>query len=452
MGFHNVEKWDWKYALLKQFVRFNFKSYFKRIIVQGKNNIPKDKPIIYVPNHQNALMDALAVLSTTKGQPVFLARSDIFKKPLLNKILTFLKMIPIYRIRDGYGNLKMNDEIIQKITDILSQNHSLILFPEGNHGEKRKLRPLKKGVSRIAFQAEEAFHFDLDIQIIPVGLDYTNYIKFNHELFVNYGKPISLKSYLPLYKENPAKAHNAVIEKIASSLKPLMLQVSSTSFYELINSARYIFRHQAARYFELPDLKGANRFITDQKFIKLCDQAVKDHPEEAEQANEHLRAYEKALEKLNLRDWVFKKGPFSWVILFLQVPVLIGLSPVFIYGLLNHILPSFIPMYVSRKLKDKQFWSSIRSTMTLVTFPLFYLIQFGIVFLFLKNPLGAFIYLFTLPISGLVAYHYSTWFKKLRAKFKFNFLRRKNNNLLMNAVENRKKLMGILDKWFAEKR
>ena len=84
MGKSNIEKFSLGYAILKSFVRVwhNFVHY-RRVIVIGKENIKSENHNIFAPNHQNALMDALAVLCTTPGQPIFLARSDIFKKKFL---------------------------------------------------------------------------------------------------------------------------------------------------------------------------------------------------------------------------------------------------------------------------------------------------------------------------------------------------------------------------------
>jgi len=448
MGFYNVEKWDWKYALLKLFVDFNYKSYYKSIKATGKENIPKNKPVIFAPNHQNALMDALAILYTTRGQPVFTARSDIFKKPIVKKILTFLKLIPIYRIRDGYGNLKLNDEIIRKITDILSQNHSMVIFPEGNHGEKRKLRPLKKGICRMAFQAEEAYDYKLDIQIVPVGLDYTNYYKFNHKLIVNFGKPISVQDYISLYKENPSKAHLAIINKLSAELKKLMLHIESSSYYQLIDELREIYKHRMKAHLQLPNLKHLNKFRADKKLIQVCESAIEKYPEEAETANDKINAYTSYRKKLKFREWIFQKEPFAWWKIVLQIPILIVLFPLFLYGLINHLLPSLLPVYFSRKMKDIQFRSSVRSTLTLVTFPIFYLLQFLTVWLITTNIQYALIYLITLPITGFIAYHWSVWAKKLWAKFKFNWLKRTKNNILHQAISLRKKLIEITDNWF----
>ncbi len=448
MGFNNVEKWDWRYAFLKRFVNFNFRCFFRSVKVTGKENIPENKPVIFAPNHQNALMDALALLATTKGQPIFLARSDIFKKPLLAKVLNFLKMIPIYRIRDGYGNLKLNDEILRKITSILSKNHSMVIFPEGNHGDKRTLRPLKKGICRMAFQAEEAYNYNLDIQIVPVGLDYTNYYKFNHRLLVNFGKPIPVHDYTSLYKEAPSKAHLKILDKIGQELKKVMLHVNNLHYYQLINELREIYKYKMRDYLKLSNLKHHNKFKADKRLIETCENAIENKPEEAKVAYHKLRVYRKCRGKLGVREWVFQKAPFSWPGNIAQIPLLIILFPVFVYGFINHILPALLPLYFSKKMKDKQFWSSVRSTMTLVTFPVFYLLQFLVVYLIIQDFQFSLIYLLSLPVTGIIAYHYSVWFKKLRAKLKYNILKFKKNRTLEEAIKRRSELIEIVNSWF----
>jgi 1-acyl-sn-glycerol-3-phosphate acyltransferase len=96
MGKANIEKYSNRYALLKSIAGFwHSKVFYRKVIVVGLENINPDDHLIYAPNHQNALMDALAVLFTNKGQPVFLARADIFKKKLVASILFFLKILPV---------------------------------------------------------------------------------------------------------------------------------------------------------------------------------------------------------------------------------------------------------------------------------------------------------------------------------------------------------------------
>jgi 1-acyl-sn-glycerol-3-phosphate acyltransferase len=113
-------------------------------------------------------MDALAVLFTHKGQPIFLARADIFKSKFIASLLFFLKILPVYRLRDGFDNVKSNDIIFNKTIDVLRNKNGLVILPEGSHEGVRRLRQLKKGICRIAFQADEATGFNLNIKIIPV--------------------------------------------------------------------------------------------------------------------------------------------------------------------------------------------------------------------------------------------------------------------------------------------
>ena len=86
--------------------------------------------------------------------------------------------------------------------------------------------------------------------------------------------------------------------------------------------------------------------------------------------------------------------------------------------------------------------------MTLLTFPVFYLLQFLVVHLVVSDFIFSLIYLASLPVTGIIAYHYSVWVKKLRAKFKYNLLKFKKNRTLEEAIKLRNELIKIVDSWF----
>ena len=111
--------------------------------------------MIFAPNHQNALNDALIVLFSAPGDVVFLARADIFKKRFLAFFLNSLKILPVFRQRDGAAELGKNADIFDISVDVLKNRHYLCVMPEGNHGDQRRLRSLVKGIFRIAFSAQE---------------------------------------------------------------------------------------------------------------------------------------------------------------------------------------------------------------------------------------------------------------------------------------------------------
>ena len=82
--------------------------------VTGLHHVPNDRPVILACNHPNAFMDAIMLGSTTRRRTWFLARSDVFRKKWLAQFLSFIGIIPIYRLLEGAENLSKNDETFEK--------------------------------------------------------------------------------------------------------------------------------------------------------------------------------------------------------------------------------------------------------------------------------------------------------------------------------------------------
>ena len=70
----SIDQWSWFYAFLQIFiVRPIYNYYYRKIKIINADRIPKGQPVILAPNHQNALMDALAFVEGINFQTVFLA-------------------------------------------------------------------------------------------------------------------------------------------------------------------------------------------------------------------------------------------------------------------------------------------------------------------------------------------------------------------------------------------
>lgn len=199
-------------------------------MVKGESNIPKDGPILFLANHQNALLDALLIATNSKRKIYFVARADIFKRNYARKFLAGLYMMPIYRIRDGKASLKLNDEIFDKCSEVLNSNQCLAVFPEGNHSLKRRLRPLSKGFTRIVYSALEK-NSDLDLKIVPVGLNYSSHQFYQSSVSMYFGKPIDAQKFRgPDERENIAALKGAVTD----SLKELVVHIENEEHYDAI--------------------------------------------------------------------------------------------------------------------------------------------------------------------------------------------------------------------------
>ena len=178
------------YNLLVPYVRWTFRRMLHRVDYIGRENIPADAAVIYSPNHVNTLLDALAILSSEERPVVFAARADIFRKPAIARILNFLKILPIYRIRDGAESLAENDWTFRNAVNSLNAGLPFCIFPEGRHSQEPGLLPLRKGIARIALKAVE--EVDKPVYIVPVGLVYDDLKTFRTGLTIRFGQPIAV--------------------------------------------------------------------------------------------------------------------------------------------------------------------------------------------------------------------------------------------------------------------
>jgi len=422
MGKENIEKYSAGYALLKSIAGFWHNNvFYRKVIVLGRENIKPDDHLIFAPNHQNALMDALAVLFTHSGQPVFLARADIFKRKTVASILYFLKILPVYRIRDGFSSLKGNDDIFLKTIDVLKNNNGLVILPEGDHAGFRRLRQLKKGICRVAFQSDEATGFTLNIKIIPVALEFSNYARFRQVLTVAYGKPLDVSEFFELYKVSPERALNELRAKLSAEMKGIMIHIESEENYEAIDELRAMINGRFSDDIRFPKLFRDRILVNKMNLLKnsdpdlygrICTLSLKVK-KKAKDLNTDYRLLEK------------KKHPLGWLIA--GVIGIIVTFPLFIYGNIFNLTFLEIPNLQIRKIKDPQFHSSIRYGISLalafVFLPLYLIIS-----LFIFSPwwLGLIIFL-TLPLSGLFAWNYYLQFHRITGGFRIRKLIREKD-------------------------
>lgn len=205
------------YALVRKYVALGLKLYFRDIRMPGAENIPASGPVIFTVNHQNAFLDALLVATSNQRHTHFLVRADVFRFRLIRMFFSSLNMMPIYRIRDGRHSLINNHEIFEQCIAVLGQGQALMLFPEADHHQKRLLLPLSKGFTRIALG------MDHPVQIVPVGLNYTHHRSFGGSVSLNYGKPISTKTY---------SDQRALRQKVNNQMQQLITSIPDDEYYQ----------------------------------------------------------------------------------------------------------------------------------------------------------------------------------------------------------------------------
>ncbi|MBE0674583.1 MAG: 1-acyl-sn-glycerol-3-phosphate acyltransferase [Bacteroidales bacterium] len=439
MARHNIEKFSFGYAILKLMVdTWHNYVYYRRVIVLGRDNVDPDSHNIFAPNHQNALMDALAVLCTNKGQPVFLARSDIYKKKFISKILYYIKILPVYRMRDGFETLKLNDEVFLKTVDVIKSRNGLVILPEGNHAGQRRLRQLKKGICRIAFSAEEINDFNLNIKLIPVGLEFSSYFRFRQVLTVVYGKPVEVSQFRDTYLENQPKALNDLREALSEGMKKLIVHIESEEDYEALDELRSIVNGRYSDRVRFPKI-FRDRVLID-RVNKLSAENQELYKTICEKS---LSVKQKALD-LRIGYRYLEKKRHGFLSLTLGALLLLATLPLFLYGMAFNYIFIEVPKMPLKKIADQQFHSSVRYVVSLllaiVMMPLYLILS-----LILLKPWWVSLLVFiSIPVSGLIAWNWALLFRRIEGGFRIRRLISAGNKTYKELKEDHSALMKII--------
>lgn len=236
------------YACFRFFMRLLLRLYYYEIKVEGIENVPKGAPLIVTPNHQNALMDPILVGAFIPIPLHYLTRSDVFNK-WTNPILRLFNMMPVYRIRDGYSKLALNDKIFADCHEIFKSKGSVLMFAEGNHGKEYFLRPLTKGASRLALKSQSAM--DENLMVLPVGLNFFEHRRPQSTVLIKFGKPVLVRNYLPEYEQNYTKGLIKMREGIAGAMKKTLIIPEETPDYALRKEAVFQPAHEPLSFDEL---------------------------------------------------------------------------------------------------------------------------------------------------------------------------------------------------------
>lgn len=157
-----------------------------RLTVIGRENIPEDRPVLFVGNHQS-FFDVITCFPLIKNRFAYIAKKEIDEIPLLGLSMRFLGCLFIDRenLREGVKTiLKAADEVKEDGT-------SIFIFPEGTRnksGDELNLGDFHEGSFRVAQKGE--------CPIIPVSFNNTANVLENHfpsirsqKVVIEFGEP-----------------------------------------------------------------------------------------------------------------------------------------------------------------------------------------------------------------------------------------------------------------------
>ncbi len=184
-------------TFLKYWVRLALPFFAKRVNFRGRQQLAEEGPLILAVNHPNSFLDAVLMGAFMHQHVHYLARGDVFRIGWVRRLFTQMKMLPIYRMRDGKDKLGLNDQTFEKSREVLEKNGILLVFVEGFCEHQTTLQlPLKKGAPRVI---EDCWRKGIPVRILPVWLQYSSFTNYPKEIEIRMGTII----------EKPADIANA---------------------------------------------------------------------------------------------------------------------------------------------------------------------------------------------------------------------------------------------------
>ena len=383
-----VQDNDITYNLLRWYVDVTLKFSYRNIRYVGRERIPKDGAVIFAPNHTGALMDALVILAMDRRPKVFVARADLFKNPKLAKFLTFCKIMPIMRMRDGFDEVKKNNETIERAVEVLRDKVPFCIFPEGTHQTKYSTLPLAKGIFRIPLQAHELMP-DVPLYIVPVGIRYGSFFRFRSSARVQIGNPINIGEFIAEHGEYTTQEQmNHMRDCLEKRMQESIFYIPNDEDYDATYEICAAVVKKQVNHFKNDEVYGKLRgidahFAANNMTVKHLDYLKRVNPDLASRliALGNEASQMRQAEQISLKSVSVKYPLLSRILKVLFVLVTLP------YTLIATVLTAPIPLachYIFKMFKDQAFRNSVRYVMNLVAWPL--LLAIYAIFAFIYLP------------------------------------------------------------------
>jgi glycerol-3-phosphate O-acyltransferase/dihydroxyacetone phosphate acyltransferase len=380
--------------------------FFRSVEVVGDERVPRDRPVVYVGNHPNGLIDPFLVLGFLPRHPRFLGKSTLWDNPVLRAFLKLGAVIPVYRAQDG-GDTSQNERTFRRCFEELAAGESIALFPEGISHDEPELQPLKTGAARIALGAEHAFG-PLGIQVVPFGLYFDEKTDFRSRALVEVGEPIPLDAHLAVHESDERAAARELTTEIESGLRAITLNRGSWEELQLVERAALLYAREPTAMPGRPTL--AEHFPLRHAMGSAYDDVHAKQPDQVEQLRARVASYDRSLDALGLRDdHVAASYPLGEVLRYImdRLPLLPLWLPVAAIGAVLNWIPYRIPGLVAGyAAPDRVTPATIKLFTALLVMPAFWLAEGVWVGLRWGLPY-ALVTAVVAPLTGWLALHFA---------------------------------------------
>lgn len=375
------------YTFIKCLVRLGLLLYCRKIVFTRRELLKEKGPLLLACNHPNSFFDAILLGAFFKKPVHFLARGDAFKNPVTAKILKALKLIPIYRLKEGKEYLALNDATFERCTRILEEGGIVLIFSEGLCQNLWQLRPLKKGTARIAINTWKHADMIPQFKILPVAFNYNTFSGFGKKVIISFGEPIF---YNDLSKEKNEAEQIVTLNKLLYERleKETLIEEGNADIIQFLLTNLQIIKNQIHNAITLLKAKQPLLLSSDYTFI--------------------------------FRLGKNKRIPFSDTDLLRDFLLLIILFIPALAGLVIH-LPLYLPLnnFLKKKTQDTVFYHSALFVALLITYPI-YILLISVLLIVLVKKLIFVLLILIIPLLALLYLVWNDSFESISNYFKLS--------------------------------
>jgi glycerol-3-phosphate O-acyltransferase / dihydroxyacetone phosphate acyltransferase len=459
------------YKVLRPIARLAVELYFLDIQASGAENVPTDGPVILASNHPNSIVD-VAVLSTQTQRHIhYMAKSVLFKNPLVKTIFNNVGVIPVYRIQDNAEEVAKNQDSFIRAFETLEQGRIIGIFPEGENSPDRQVQQLKTGTARIALTTEARNKYRLGLVIVPVGLNFDDRDRFLSSVLIRYGKPIAVADFADLHRRDEVQAVRALTDKLQEGIREQAVHIhdernhqlvidihriyGSELLQEIVGNVDFDVRRIRDRFFDnvrgtpgpKPDLD--DHFQIEQFIADVVDYHQVHDPGLIARTRMDVRRYKDHLAQVRLRHDFHERPPETISsrreALAFTIFALV-FSPIAAWGFLHNAIPFLLVRHFAVRAPDEALraWTTLNAA--IIGYPLFYsLFGYWLWKMTDHSAISTVFYILSLPVAGFFFLRYWRQILVYRDRILSRTLFRTQENLIRQLNREREQLVAIFE-------
>jgi glycerol-3-phosphate O-acyltransferase / dihydroxyacetone phosphate acyltransferase len=321
--------------LIRAFVRVLLSVFYRRVDAVGLEHVPARGPLLVAGNHQNGLVDPMLLIATMPRTLRPLAKSGLFRHPLIAPFLALARALPVYRRQDADGDVARNAEAFRAVSNALVRGEAIVIFPEGVSQPEPTLQTLRTGAARLLLEAEAAGA--PAVTLLPVGIVVNEPGRFRsgHALIL-IGAPVPLDDYRALAPGDPVAAVRMLTDRLAEALRRQIVEAEDRETLRLLRVIERVWHEESGTAPEPRSAAWLQRASRAYRWLRTAA------PAEVEDFRREVEAYAHELDRLGVQpDTLGRRYAPSVVARYTArevVPLVLGL-PLAALGMVLHALP-----------------------------------------------------------------------------------------------------------------